>query len=145
MPDNCASAKFLEEVRSKFDFLANFGFSIVSSSPHRVRFESKKVFLEVSHDEHDGEVAISFGRVGSDEQFSFTLFLRLVNAQLEGALGERLATSPAEICDNLKRLANALRSEGQMILVGDDKIFERMKPVRWWHFKPEALKPPTES
>jgi hypothetical protein len=132
--------RFAEEAQRTFEFLKEYGFSCVSVSPNKVRFESKKVFIEVSHGARDGEVAITFGRLHKNEEFSFTLFLRLIDAAFEAALGERLAHNADEVRTCLITLAKALRTRGESIICGEDSVFERMKHVRWWDFQPDALK-----
>jgi hypothetical protein len=136
--DEVAEA-FADETQDAFAFLATHGFTRVSSSPSRVRYESGSVYLELSHSGRDGEVAISFGPLGTDEEFSFTLYLRSVNPKLEHELGERLAYSRKELRDCLDKLSAALQEEGRPILAGDPQMFERMRHVRWWDFRPEVL------
>jgi hypothetical protein len=140
MKDEQAIPIFVKEVQSDFDFLQQAGFVCVSGSPFKVRFESKKVFIEISHEQRDGEVSISFGRSDQNEEFSFILFLRLVNSVLQKELGENLANRPEELHQCVKRLATALEAEGKQIIAGNDSVFERMKSVRWYDFQPEALK-----
>jgi hypothetical protein len=134
------SAAFADEAQRAFAFVARFGFSCVSSSGSKVRYESGGVWVEVRLSERDGEVAISFGRLAKNEEFSFTLFLRLASPKLERELGERLAENREQLCDTLRKLSAALREVGQPILMGDQFLFERMTRVRWWDFRPEALK-----
>jgi hypothetical protein len=140
MQVNDVAAAFADETQRAFAFLASDGFSCVSSSSSRVRYESSSVYVEVRHSECDGEVAISFGRLAKNEEFSFTLFLRLVNPQLECELGERLAENLEQLRECLAKLSVALQEEGRPILTGDQLAFERMKRVRWWDFRPDALK-----
>ena len=134
------AAAFADEAQRAFAFDVRFGFSCVSSSASKVRYESSSVCVEVRHSEHDGEVAISFGRLAKNEEFSFTLFLRLVNPKLERELGERLVENRKQLCDSLEKLSVALREVGRPILMGDQFVFERMTRVRWWDFLPEAMK-----
>jgi hypothetical protein len=130
---------FAEIVQKEFGFLLEHGFACVSASPTKVRYESKMVYIEISYSDSDGEVAISFGRLKEKEEFSFTLFLRLVDSALERALGERLAYNADQVRRCVVGLANALKSRGWPIISGQDWIFERMKNVRWWDFQPDAL------
>ena len=124
-----------------FGFLAESrGFRKTFSSERRVRYESDKVYVEINHGDYDYEISITFGRrdAPEPERFDFTLFLRSVNPTFEKALGERIADKPETVRDILDKLAAALRDEGKDILTGNDAVFERMKSVRWWQFKPEA-------
>jgi hypothetical protein len=131
---------FAEDAYAAFVFLNEYGFSCVSTSSNGVRYESEWVYLEIAYEERDGEVFVSFGRTSQNEKFSFTLFLRLVNSDLDKQLGERLADSPEAIRESLTKLAEALKTEGQPIIDGDDAVFDRMKSVRWWDFRPDALR-----
>jgi hypothetical protein len=135
---------FPEIVREHFAFIERHGFACASNSKTKVRYESSKAYIEVSHGEQDGEVAISFGRLTPREEFSFTLFLRKKNPALEKQMGERLTVTPDEVRDCVIKLGDALQREGAEILRGSDAPFEEMKDVRWWHFQPEALKKSSE-
>lgn len=140
MAENDSEINFPGEVQANFSFLKEEGFLPSCTSSNEVRYESNKVYINVNHGKQDGEVSILFGRIGNQEEFSFTLFLRLVNPNLEKSLGERLAYQPTQVRECLADLANALRSEGKLIIDGDDGLFDRMKSVRWWHFNPKAIK-----
>jgi len=130
---------FPEIVREHFAFMERHDFACAFSSKTKVRYESSKAYVEVSHQERDGEVAISFGRLVPKEEFSFTLFLQKKNPALEKQMGERLADTPDEVRDCVIKLCDAFQREGAEILRGDDAPFEEMKDVRWWHFQPGAL------
>jgi len=132
--------RFQEETQLCFAFLRASNFRVACTSAQKVRYESESVYIEVTHGERDGEVSIAFGRLAKNEEFSFTLFLRLVNPVLEKELGERMADQPDEIRNCLHQLAEALQSEGKEIISGDNTVFDRMKDVRWWDFQPDALK-----
>ncbi len=135
--------RFQEEAVNALAFLvADHGFSRVTANDLRVRYESKAVYIELLHGLNDCEVYISFGRLDRREVYSFTLFLKLVNPDLEKSLGDRMASTPEAVAATVAALTQALRSEGQGIITGDDAIFERMKDVRWWHFYPAALGQP---
>ena len=135
---------FPEIVHAHFGFMERYGFACVSDWKSKVRYESNKVYVEILHEEREGEIAILFGRIGAKEEFSFTLFLRKMNPSLEREMGERLAANQDEVLDCVLKLAAALQSEGIKILRGNDALFDEMKDVRWWHFNPEALKKSTE-
>lgn len=136
---NSVSGALAEEAQRAFAFVANFGFSCISSSLSNVRYESDGVYFEIRLSGHDGELSICFGRLGKNEEFSFTLFLRLVSPTLEHALGERLVENREQLVASLKGLSEALRQNGQSILRRDELMFERMKHVRWWDFQPGAV------
>ncbi len=140
MEVNDVTAAFADETQRAFAFLVSEGFSCVSSSSAKVRYESSCVYVELRHSERDGEIMIAFGRLAKNEEFSFTLYLRLVNPTLERKLGEWLVENREQLRECLARLSVALQGEGRPILAGDQLSFERMKRVRWWDFRPDALK-----
>ena len=122
--------------RQHFDFLVREnGFHCTLGSESKVRFESKLVFIEVYHGQYDYEVGINFGRIGRDENFSFTLFLRRFFPVVDQALGVRLADTPKRISDLTQAVSEALRTYGQRIIEGDDAFYNEMAKVRWWHFQ----------
>jgi len=131
---------FAAEAQTSFAFLEKYGFKSALTSAHRIRYQSDRVYIGIQRGERDGEVSISFGRLAMEEEYSFTLFLRLKNPALEKALGERLAWDGLQLQECLSRLADALRQEGQSIIEGTDETFERMREIRWWHFQPGVLK-----
>jgi hypothetical protein len=135
---------FEQEAQSAFAFLVDeFQFSKKQTSPHKVRYESPRVWIDINHGDYDFEISMAFGRLHSSqplEQFDFTLFLRLVNPALEKALGERIADKPDKVRETVQKLAAALRAEGMSIIKGDNNTFDRMKSVTWWQFRPDALK-----
>jgi hypothetical protein len=140
MSQHRSEFRFRESAQNALGFLIkDYGFTCVKACDLRVRYESNKVYIEMIHGLHDCEVYISFGRLTTQEAFSFTLFLKLVNPNLEKSLGDRMVNTPETVMATVNSLAQVLQSEGQGIIKGDDKVFVRMKDVRWWDFFPEAL------
>jgi hypothetical protein len=102
--------------RQHFDFLVREnGFQCTAGSESKIRFESRLVFIEIYHGQNDYEVGINFGRIGRDESFSFTLFLRRFFPVVDQTLGERLAETPKGISDLTQAMGEALRTYGQRI------------------------------
>lgn len=132
---------FPEEVKYQFQFLIeNYDFKCAITTPLKVRYESRVVFIEVYYGSYDCEVAIEFGRLHKDEKYSFTLFLQWVNPNLNKQMGDRIAYDLGQVRECLIKLADALKSEGQSIISGEAPIFERMKSIRWWDFQPDAVR-----
>lgn len=141
--ENRFKLNFEEEATVAFHFLEKeYGFSRTLSATQKVRYESKKAFIEINHGGYDFEISIAFGRLNMSEpeQFDFTLFLRLVNPSLEKSLGERIADKPDTVRETVRKVAAAFRSEGIDIINGNEAIFNRMKTVAWWQFKPDTFK-----
>lgn len=132
--------RFREAAQDALGFLIkDHGFTCADASDLQVTYVSDKVHIDMNHGLHDCEVYISFGRVDRHESFSLQLFLKLVNPTLEKSLGDRMVDKPETVATTAKALARALQLEGQAIIKGDDEVFERIKPIRFWHFWPEAL------
>ena len=134
---------FQDETQAAFAFLEeSYLFTRTLGSVQKVRYESQKAYIEVNYGDYDFEITLTFGRLhrSEPEQFDFTLFLRLVNPSLEKDLGERIADKPEKVCQTIQKLASVLRSEGMDIIEGNDSVFDRMKTVTWWQFRPDALK-----
>ena len=75
MKEESKTINFPEEVRASFKFLIeNYGFKNAVATSHKVRYESKRVFIEVSYGSYDCEVAIEFGRLAKDEKYSSPVF-----------------------------------------------------------------------
>src|SRR5262245_52094671 len=141
MSQDRTELRFGEQAQSALIFLVrDYGFRCVGATDLSVRYESSKVFIEMNHGLHDCEVYIAFGRLHRDELLSFTLFLKLTNPNLEKCLGDRMVDKPDTVAATVAALANALQSEGQGIIKGNDDVFDRMKNVFWWHFWPQALR-----
>jgi hypothetical protein len=139
--------RFRTSARQALDFLLGEGYSCTCESDVRVRYESDAVHVEMNHGIRDGEVSISFGRLNTDERFSFVLFLELTNPVIEkgmekGGMGVWIADTPDMVATIANSLGLALQSEGKGIIKGAPDIFDRMKSVRWWHLYPEALEKP---
>ena len=140
MTQASSDLRFCEAAQNALAFLVeDHGFSTVAASELRVRYESKTVYIEMLHGLRDCEVHINFGRLDRQEEYSFTLFLELVNPAVEKSLGDRMVNTPDTVAATVDAVAKALQSEGQGIIKGVDELFERMRDVRWWHFCPEAL------
>jgi hypothetical protein len=138
------TVSFPQEVKAVFTHLLDaYAFKCASSTPLKVRYESKSVFIEIVYGPYDCEVAIEFGRLKTDEKLSFTLFLQSVNPALEKQMGDRIAFEPDKVRSDLAALARALEAEGQQILKAENSVFEQSKALRWWHFQPDALKKKT--
>jgi hypothetical protein len=137
MMDHRSDLAFKEEAQRELEFLIkDHAFACVKACDSEVRFESKKVFIELDHEVRDREVHMLFGRLNRQEDFDLALFLQSVNPALRKTLGDTMVDLPEKVTTAVKALANALRSEGQGIINGDDEIFERMKNVHEWDFFP---------
>lgn len=115
------------------------GFASSASSDDRVRFTDGRVWLELTHEESDGEVALHFGRINKpDERLSFWLYMRSVAGDHAAARADGIAWSGEDVANVLNMIADALKTNGLPILRGDDQTYEYMAEVRWWQFEPRA-------
>ncbi|HEX3151692.1 MAG TPA: hypothetical protein VHR66_26710 [Gemmataceae bacterium] len=85
-------------------------------------------------------MSITFGRLAANETIYFSAFLELANPAREKSLGSRIADTHEAIAKAADGLAKALQSEGELIITGNDELYDLMKQVRFWHFHPEYLR-----
>lgn len=132
---------FEKAVRECFHFLEeSLGFRCSDMSPLGVRYESDKVFIDVFHGMKDYEIGVQFGLIGSTKQYSFLMFVRRFFPGQEAELGELIADTHDSVSVAVTNLAKLFRAVGQPILNGDPVMLAEMDKVRWWHFRPEALR-----
>ena len=141
IPDDRSTLRFRDETLSTIrPILAPHGYRATLVSETLVRFESDRVYIEASHGAYDYEVAIRFGRLEQQDDFSFILFLRGANPVLAQQIGDGVAFEREDVARLLALLGRALSTDGLPIVRGETDVFERMKSVRWWHFMPEVLR-----
>ena len=110
-----------------------FGFALSEQQPNLLRYDNGNVFLDLTHHPRDGEVAIEFGRVGTDERYSFLLYMRSRAPGDDVAAHDGICWTVEDVREELGRLARALATHGRPILEAEPRAFEGMKAVRWWN------------
>jgi|SRR5581483_8757451 len=133
---------FEDAVVRFFRFLeADNGFYRTEQSELGVRFESETVFIDVFHGLKDYEVGICFGLLSEKRYFSFNLYVHRFFPERVAELAEEIAGTPDKVLQAVERLSALFKSVGQKIVEADAKTYEEMKSVKWWHFRPEVLRP----
>lgn len=126
-----------------FDFLATrHGFSATVASPTHVRYESNRVFFDITTDPRDG-ICVDFGRknqpgvlpADSAERLSLNTFLGAIHTHLGDYREENVATisSPDFTDRTLQELAAGLAEFGRGLIVGDASLYGRTRELRFWH------------
>ena len=134
---------FSELAVHHFDFLATgYGFSATVVSPTHVRYESNRVFFDITTDPRDG-ICVDFGRLGqpgvlpaeSAERLSLNTFLGAIHTHLGDYREESLASvsSPEFTERTLQDLAAGLAEFGRGLIAGDASLYGRARELRFWH------------
>ncbi len=122
---------FLKHAQDEFCFLVESGgFAQVSSEPHRVRYSSNEVMVEVNYSGR-GEVDVMFDENPPSHRFQFRLFLKAYHPAVETALGYGIANSEDEVRRELNRFADALQRYGKPLLEHDRQVFAKMKAFKF--------------
>jgi hypothetical protein len=111
---------------------ASYGFIPTEIQPNLLQFDNGRAVLYVTHHPRDGEVSIDFGRSGTDERYSFLLYIRSRAPKDEVAVHSDSCWTADEVQAQLSRLKRALVEYGVPILEGDDRTYEWMAGIRWW-------------
>lgn len=134
---------FLDIACSNFDFLcSNHGFCRSTPSSTRVRYESDKVFFDVTSHPRDG-ICVDFGRFGFPCELQPQDYERLsLNTRL-GAIQTHQGTFQNEIfqtasCHDsasrrLQELSNGLRELGLGLINADENLYTLVRQLRFWH------------
>jgi hypothetical protein len=138
---------FEDAAHEAFEFLCSeAGFRCAKSEPDLVRYESGRVFFEVSYAvDYDYCIDAYIGRFGvpgllseqSDESISFGLFLAVADPVGDAAIHREvpyyIANSPEQVRHVLMHFAAGLRSYGQALLSADEIAYSRARELRFWH------------
>ena len=95
----------------------------------------------MNYQPRDCEIFVTFGRPQREENLSYTLYLRAVAPAVARAIGDGIVESASDVDRLLGILAGSLTQAGRKILEGDEASFDAASELRWWHFRPESVKP----
>jgi hypothetical protein len=131
--------EFQEIACRHFDFLTSrYGFQRTMTSPEHVRFESDKVFFDITSDVRDG-ISVDFGRFNQPgavpeqhhERLSLDTFLAAIRTH-EGTF-RKSASASDSIHRTLGELAGGLIELGHGLIVADEQLYQRVRELRFWH------------
>jgi len=126
-----------------FDFLCSrYGFRSTVISPAHVRYESDKVFFDITSDVRDG-ICVDFGRFNKpgivqqqkQERLSLDTFLAAIRTQ-EGTFRREAfqrSSSPEFFDRILRELAAGLSELGRGLIVADEQLYLCVRELRFWH------------
>ena len=124
---------FKENVCLNFDFLCSrYGFRRTETSSQRVRYESDRVFFNVTTNARDG-VSIDFGRFGEPVASSDTKNESLSLETFLGAIRTQEGVYRRDAINDLRELALGLEGAGRGLIVGDDNLYRLVRELRFWH------------
>jgi hypothetical protein len=112
-------------------------------SPAKVRYESDRVFFEITISPRDGCVDVAYGRFGQHggyspelaESLSLSIFLGAIRTHLGNYQEESVATlsSPDYAERTLADLAAGLAEFGCRLMTAEPALYERASELRFWH------------
>jgi len=119
---------FVAAALKAFAFLEDLGFSVVRREPTLLRFESESVFINVYHGRSSYQVGLELGRLQGDELYSLHEVLSgMAPNDLDRARCQTV--DPATLVRCLTSIAETVKRNCQLLLVGNDKAFRRLNSV----------------
>jgi hypothetical protein len=96
-----------------------------------VRFESRRLFVNVYHGRKSFEIGLELGQTGSDEgPYSMWEILRLVEAEDAAAYRNFAATTAGGVAEGVARLASLFRVTVEGGILDDPGLFVRLARQR---------------
>lgn len=135
--------EFQDIACNHFDFLCSrHGFRRTVTSPEHVRYESDKVFFDITTEARDG-ICVDFGRFGQPdavreqqpERLSLDTFLAAIRTH-EGTFRRETSQSAAtpDFSDRtLRELSAGLSELGCALITGDEQLYRLVRELRFWH------------
>ena len=135
--------EFQDIACSHFDFLCSrHGFRRTVNSLEHVRYESDKVFFDITTEARDG-ICVDFGRFGQPgavpeqqhERLSLDTFLAAIRTH-EGTFQRETfqsAATPDFTDRTLRELAAALSELGRGLITADEQLYRLVRELRFWH------------
>lgn len=119
---------FVAAALRAFAFLEHLGFAVVRREPTLIRFESESVFINVYHGRSSYQVGLELGRLQRGELYSLHEVLGgMAPNDLDRARCQ--TADPATLARCLTSIADTVERNCQLLLVGNDRAFERLDSV----------------
>jgi hypothetical protein len=128
---------------SHFDFLcSNHGFRRTVTTPEQVRYESDKVFFDITTETRDG-ICVDFGRFRQQgavpeqqqERLSLDTFLAAIRTHQGTFRRETFqdVATPDFTERTLRELAAGLNELGRGLITADEQLYRLVRELRFWH------------
>ena len=124
---------FEDAVASEFQFLAEYGFSLVSQEPTLVCFESDRVMMRIYHGRSSYEIGVQMGLLDRNERYGLEHVVYLAGGETawkrEGfSRGTQFQTSTKQgVQDVLSRVAGIVKTYGGKFLSGDVEFYDHVE------------------
>lgn len=120
---------FLQETLSVFPpLLSPLGFRLMRASPFAVRFESDRMFCEISHDRHHDRIEIGIGRlpyVPGAQKYTLPNILHFLEVA-EPSDYVAPASNVEQVRERVRRVADLVEKHCIEALKGDDDFLKRL-------------------
>ena len=121
---------FLQQTLSVFGpLLGPLGFRLISANPFIVRFESDRVFCEISHDRHHDRIEIGIGGIpyvpGAPKHLLSSILRFLKVAEPSDYTAP--ASNAEQVCERIQQAADLVDKNCIEALKGDDGFLKRLQ------------------
>lgn len=119
---------FTTFVLREFAFLLRLGFSVVREESTLVRFESKRIFVNIYHGRSSHVIGVELGRIQQGDMYSLHELLAAVSpADVDQARFQASNLGELERC--LSRVAVTIKEKCHALLVSDEAAFVELNSV----------------
>jgi hypothetical protein len=128
---NRRQLRFEEAVLAGFDFLRSHGFKLVETGPTLVRFESRKVFVNIYHGRASYEIGVEVGLKARSEKYGLDYIVSWAGETAWKAEGFGRSTmfqvsSWEGVQRIVPRVAEIVRKYGEPFLGGDARFYGQL-------------------
>ena len=124
---------FAEAVEENFGFLSAHGFKRVQSEPTFVRFESKRVYVNVYHGRKSPELGLEIGPLAArpeETPYSMSEIIRLVEADKADEYRDYATHDADGVQEGVRRLATLFRRYVDAGVLDGAGLFDRLEKQR---------------
>lgn len=124
--------RFGELAERAFAFLADAGFRLTHSDPHRLLYESSRCFVDIDWDYRSGEIGVWVGLIGATRQdtFSLTDLLDMLDIDVPARVAPLHAMDEDRLTSCLQKLAANTQAYAGAALAGDSEFFRSLMVFR---------------
>ncbi|HLN02441.1 MAG TPA: hypothetical protein VK335_24350 [Bryobacteraceae bacterium] len=131
-PGNRHQLGFGQAVLESFEFLRSYGLKPVTTTPTLVRYESRKVFVDVHHGRGSFEIGVKVGRRDRSEKYGLAYMVSWAGKaawEAEGfGRGTMFQVSSREgVQQFVPRVAELVRKYGDPFLLGDKAFYRQLE------------------
>jgi len=117
-----------KKVREMFDFLSNFGFSEVESSPTLIRYQNGDIEVDIYHGRQSYEIGA--GITVSGTRYSISEIIQASDSELFEQFRYAMTSTPEGVAKALEELSVLMKRYGNAALEGDQQFITVLEKQR---------------